>query len=982
MDSIISLGQKNTLAEYMILSDADNLPPMLDKDLYDSWKSRKELYIQNKEHGRMILESFEHGPLIWHTVEENGLHDDIYSLVNHHRVAKDLWERVQLLMQATSLTKHEREYLGFAVPVFSPGDDPIACLNKAMAFLTVVASSRVTVQQVQGRQGKNYFGTTYKGNATSSRGNTISGHARVIKCYNCPGEGHIARQCTQPKRPRNASWFKEKAMLAKAQEVGLILDGEKLSFFADLGTAQAVLMANISNYDSDVISEVPNSETYLNDMDNQRLKAQVQDKVFVITSLKNDLRKLRGKATVDNATQKPSATTVAPGMFKLDLEPFTHKLVHNKEIHINYLKHTQEQADILRGIVEQAKAKQPLDNALYFSGVSCSTSASGSKPSGNTKNNRISQSSSSNKINKVEDQPRSVKTRKNKKIMLTKLNDSVNDVTSSCLCAICGKCMIAETYHACVHLVVTKMNKSQKSKLVKKHKNQNVWKPTGNVFTDVGCNWKPTGQTFTIVGNSCPLTRFTSTNVVPHKQTPSHSVEIQKLEIKVYSRKPKNVNNAGLSKMAKIVESKNANHSEPNHTWGFIATDIPSSSSLVMTGCLDCTLIARIMRYGDYQLGNVIIPRVYFVEGLGHNLFSVGQFCNTDLGVAFWKNTCFIRNLEGVDLILGSRDTNLYIISLDGMLKSSPIYLLSKTSKTKSWLWHRRLSHLNFGKFDAKADIRIFVGYAPAKKAFRIYSRRTRIISETIHVTDDWDRLFQPMFDEYFNPPTIAVSLVQKAVDPIAKLLGDSPVSISINQDAPSTSIPSSQEQEHSPIISQGFDESPKIPMFHDFPLNESPQDSTSQGSSSNLIQIHIPFEHLGAVDPTLFTRHARNILLLVQIYVNNILFSSTNTAMCDEFANQMTNKFKMSMMGQMSFFLGLQISQSPKGIFINQSKYASEIVKKYGLNSTDSVDTPMIENEKLDKDLQGKQVDLTLAMLSAYVPSIRLSLPKSTYKR
>ncbi|GJS35209.1 hypothetical protein Tco_0533591 [Tanacetum coccineum] len=134
MDPMISLGQKNTLAEYMILSGADNRPPMLDKDLYDSWKSRMELYMQNREHGRMILESVENGPLIWPTVEENGvirtkkyvelsaaekiqadcdmkatniilqgLPADIYSLVNHHRVAKDLWERVQLLMQGESL---------------------------------------------------------------------------------------------------------------------------------------------------------------------------------------------------------------------------------------------------------------------------------------------------------------------------------------------------------------------------------------------------------------------------------------------------------------------------------------------------------------------------------------------------------------------------------------------------------------------------------------------------------------------------------------------------------------------------------------------------------------------------------------------------------------------------------------------------------------------------------------------------------------
>ncbi|GKF75937.1 retrovirus-related pol polyprotein from transposon TNT 1-94, partial [Tanacetum coccineum] len=106
---------------------------------------------------------------------------------------------------------------GFVVPVFSPRDDLIACLNKAMAFLMAVASSRVIVQQVQGRQGQNYSGTAYKNNATSSRGNTASGIARVVKCYNCQGEGHMARQCTQPKRPRNTAWYKEKAMLVKAQ---------------------------------------------------------------------------------------------------------------------------------------------------------------------------------------------------------------------------------------------------------------------------------------------------------------------------------------------------------------------------------------------------------------------------------------------------------------------------------------------------------------------------------------------------------------------------------------------------------------------------------------------------------------------------------------------------------------------------------------------------------------------------------------------
>ncbi|GKC33137.1 retrovirus-related pol polyprotein from transposon TNT 1-94 [Tanacetum coccineum] len=171
--------------------------------------------------------------------------------------------------------------------------------------------------------------------------------------------------------------------------------------------------------------------------------------------------------------------------------------------------------------------------------------------------------------------------------------------------------------------------------------------------------------------------------------------------------------------------------------------------------------------------------------------------------------------------------------------------------------------HEDLGKFDAKVDIRIFVGYARAKKVFRIYNRRTRIILETIHITfDELTAMASEQFSSrlglqymtpatsstrLYNPPTIAVYPVQEAAAPRDEVLVDSPVSTSIDQDTPSTSIPSSQEQEHSPIISQGFKESPKTPTFHDDPLNKSPnEDSTSQRSSSNVRQIHTPFEHIG----------------------------------------------------------------------------------------------------------------------------------------
>nr|GFB91333.1 hypothetical protein [Tanacetum cinerariifolium] len=106
-----------------------------------------------------------------------------------------------------------------------------------------------------------------------------------------------------------------------------------------------------------------------------------------------------------------------------------------------------------------------------------------------------------------------------------------------------------------------------------------------------------------------------------------------------------------------------------------------------------------------------------------------------------------------------------------------------------------------------------------------------------------------------------------------------------------------------------------------------------------------------GSVDPTLFIRKNGNDLLLVQIYVDDIIFAAPTLELCDLFANLMCSKFKMSMMGKISFFLGLQISQNPKGIFINQSKYALESLKKYGFESCDPVDTLMVEKSKLDED-------------------------------
>nr|GEV81001.1 retrovirus-related Pol polyprotein from transposon TNT 1-94 [Tanacetum cinerariifolium] len=114
-----------------------------------------------------------------------------------------------------------------------------------------------------------------------------------------------------------------------------------------------------------------------------------------------------------------------------------------------------------------------------------------------------------------------------------------------------------------------------------------------------------------------------------------------------------------------------------------------------------------IIGYGDYVIGNSVISRVYYVEGLGHNLFSVRHFCDSDLEAAFRKHSFYVRDKDGVKLIKGSRGSNLYTISVEDMMKSSLFCLLSKASKNKSWLWHRCLNHLNFGTINdlARKDL-------------------------------------------------------------------------------------------------------------------------------------------------------------------------------------------------------------------------------------------------------------------------------------
>nr|GEW13534.1 integrase, catalytic region, zinc finger, CCHC-type, peptidase aspartic, catalytic [Tanacetum cinerariifolium] len=157
----------------------------------------------------------------------------------------------------------------------------------------------------------------------------------------------------------------------------------------------------------------------------------------------------------------------------------------------------------------------------------------------------------------------------------------------------------------------------------------------------------------------------------------------------------------------KLLLSRNKKHMSYECNNVKLATQNVKSKVFLGTVRFGNDHVAAIMGFGDLQWGNILITRVYFVQGLGHNLFLVGQFCDSDLEDAFRRNTCFVRNLEGVVLLSGNQTINLYTINLHEMTSASPICLMARASSTKSWLWHQRLSHLNFDTINnlAKSDL-------------------------------------------------------------------------------------------------------------------------------------------------------------------------------------------------------------------------------------------------------------------------------------
>ncbi|GJT14387.1 hypothetical protein Tco_0861429 [Tanacetum coccineum] len=251
------------------------------------------------------------------------------------------------------------------------------------------------------------------------------------------------------------------------------------------------------------------------------LNVSLQEKALAITALQDELKKLKGKALVDNnVSNHPSD----PELHQVNVEPITPKLLNKRTAHSAYIKHSQEEATVLRDLVDHIKANYPLD-PLLESALKQSTSASGSQPSGNTKKDKIQQTQSRILKNKVEAHPRKVKSSlKNKDHVVepkgtAPVQHSKLNANSDLKCVKCNGCMLSDNHDLCVLDFINNVNARAKSRSVKKNSKRKVWKPTGKVFTNIGYIWRPTGRTFTIVGNVCPLTRITTTTKVPLRKS-------------------------------------------------------------------------------------------------------------------------------------------------------------------------------------------------------------------------------------------------------------------------------------------------------------------------------------------------------------------------------------------------------------------------------------------------------------------------------
>nr|GEV25594.1 retrovirus-related Pol polyprotein from transposon TNT 1-94 [Tanacetum cinerariifolium] len=596
-----------------------------------------------------------------------GLPPEVYALVSNHKVTKELWEIIQLLMQGTSLTKRERECKlydefvhhnvysppesipqlenpqavnlqpqqaefpkldsGLTVLVFKQGDDPIDAINHMMSFLSGIA----------------------KGQATQ----TVITHNAA---YQADDLDAYDSDCDE------------------------------------LNTAKVALIANLSYYDSDFLTEVHNPDNMDNNMLNQGVQARPSSKQSSAvnhseTKITSDSNIIPYSQPTENLTQQLEPKLYDGNVIKntcaIMIPDSEETLMLAEDSHLKMLLKQQDPM-----VLEKKVNTTPVDYANSLNSLDPSPSCRPTKVKVPKELPKVSMSQEKDTIiRKLKERIKSL----NENMNEDKVKKDKEEI----------KTINIELDHRVSKLIAENENLKQTYNLQEKDLviialRDELWKLKGKDLADNFVT-KHTIASEMLKVDVEPIAPKLLNNRT-HSDNLRHTQEqVAILKEVVEQGKSQNpLNNSLDSAFVQIVfwylDSGCSKHMtrDRSHLTNFV-------NKFLGTVKFKNDYVAKIIGYGDYQIRNVTISRVYYMEGLGHNLFSVGEFCDLNLEVAFRQHTCFIRNLEGDDLLTRSRGNNLYTLSLGDMLASSPICLLSKASKTKSWLWHRRLSHLNFG---------------------------------------------------------------------------------------------------------------------------------------------------------------------------------------------------------------------------------------------------------------------------------------------
>nr|GEY28760.1 hypothetical protein [Tanacetum cinerariifolium] len=350
---------------------------------------------------------------------------------------------------------------------------------------------------------------------------------------------------------------------------------------------------------------------------------------------------------------------------------------------------------------------------------------------------------SQGKKQEVEDHRRNVKFSKNK-TSVTACNYSLNTKTSNVnfVYATCGKCVLNEKHDMCVLKPRNGVNSRTKIPMVmpvssrepKRIINQSVAKPLRRTVASESTNRKPKNTTRKLYEHVTKTCSWWYPKFTPPGYNWKPESKIGNVNLNV------SMPLGNTSRTANILEPMTSSvpMSQILHCVLFLLQLVEIILFIVdygcskhMTGNLKLLInfvekfpstvkfrndqIAPILGYGDLVQGAVMIKRVYYVKGLNHNLFFVGQLCDVDLEVAFWNSTCYICDLKGNDLLTGTRGTDLYSITLQYTSSPNPICLMAKATSSQAWLWHRRLSHLNFDSINLLIKNDIVIGHLKLK---------------------------------------------------------------------------------------------------------------------------------------------------------------------------------------------------------------------------------------------------------------------------